>query len=334
MVDVAAWPVAGGLSPRTRGRRRRIRAAHRGGGSIPANAGETLRDWSAGSPGRVYPRERGGDPHDASSVFDEQGLSPRTRGRRCADRRSAMSGGSIPANAGETPAADSTSAARRVYPRERGGDNLVGPIGDIAQGLSPRTRGRRPQGEAAHGRLGSIPANAGETSPVGATASLSRVYPRERGGDSSAPATARRRGGLSPRTRGRPADAPHPGLPAGSIPANAGETAAADLVALAFRVYPRERGGDWFRYCRERSAQGLSPRTRGRPQDAAGRRQRRGSIPANAGETRGPPSARRTTRVYPRERGGDVGPAKPVVINWGLSPRTRGRPRGFFQASQ
>ena len=52
----------------------------------------------------------------------------------------------------------------------------------IASGLSPRTRGNRNRHGAPRGRLGSIPANAGE--PLGRDGGRpsARVYPRERGG--------------------------------------------------------------------------------------------------------------------------------------------------------
>ena len=176
-------------------------------------------------------------------------------------------------------------------------------------------------------RVGSIPANAGETRTFDAPCPPTRVYPRERGGD----AQRRRRvfvvAGLSPRTRGRPGQDRRERGRFGSIPANAGETRYGRVAVNLPRVYPRERGGDIAVSPLAPTVQGLSPRTRGRLARATEGDVAERSIPANAGET-GRASRRATaTRVYPRERGGDalmVGIASRLA---GLSPRTRGRPR-------
>ena len=218
--------------------------------------------------------------------FSAPGLSPRTRGRRLRGRRGARHRGSIPANAGETPAPPCRRRRRRVYPRERGGDPPRAAPTHTYTGLSPRTRGR-PEAELDELPCrGSIPANAGETRSGAAPPPVRGVYPRERGGDHHQPHDQRPARGLSPRTRGRRGERLGEQTTHGSIPANAGETDLAWRRRTEHRVYPRERGGDVAENRPLYSDLGLSPRTRGRPAHSVVAAQRTGSIPANAGETR------------------------------------------------
>ena len=69
------------------------------------------------------------------------GLSPRTRGNRRVWATQRVDFGSIPANAGEPGSEGCPGAERRVYPRERGGTEVARLRKDMAEGLSPRTRG-------------------------------------------------------------------------------------------------------------------------------------------------------------------------------------------------
>ena len=277
----------GGLSPRTRGRPVRGVALVVRDGSIPANAGETNRLLFLRSTARVYPRERGGDSRWEPLPYLAEGLSPRTRGRRLLLRPRHDQPGSIPANAGETPAAPPLPALPRVYPRERGGDCRPRSKRRCRTGLSPRTRGRRHRILAEPHQHGSIPANAGETYAWNAHLRGQGVYPRERGGDVVAAFALEEGEGLSPRTRGRPRRTVPRCQPEGSIPANAGETTALGRTCTTCGVYPRERGGDVDAVGVALAAEGLSPRTRGRQASALGVRAGMGSIPANAGETLG-----------------------------------------------
>ena len=240
---ITATPLLG-LSPRTRGRPPVSRTSLRSPGSIPANAGETASPYPFGRAARVYPRERGGDARPAVSMVPRPGLSPRTRGRRFNFDGGIPTNGSIPANAGETPACIPASQSTRVYPRERGGDVGRQLAGAHDDGLSPRTRGRRPRDSERAAGERSIPANAGETLPARQPVACGRVYPRERGGDAHAPPVAVRSQGLSPRTRGRPVPERSWCSCLGSIPANAGETWEWRCTRCSWRVYPRERGGD------------------------------------------------------------------------------------------
>ena len=191
-----------GLSPRVRGnpggRGRRGGA----GRSIPACAGEPM-SLSFGWRWRgVYPRVCGGTPSVLAPFRYSQGLSPRVRGNHWHSLEWQGCSRSIPACAGEPPAASSKPHRRPVYPRVCGGT----PAGTSgcwpARGLSPRVRGN-PQARPREGQgAGSIPACAGEptTSEPGRTRAM--VYPRVCGGTSPAFRFDDARHGLSPRVRG------------------------------------------------------------------------------------------------------------------------------------
>ena len=91
-----------GLSPRSRGKLLVENLQRKTIGPIPALAGET-----AGYDGVLYclgayPRARGGNGRQKTSLQQELGLSPRSRGKPCPVRVGALRVGPIPALAGET----------------------------------------------------------------------------------------------------------------------------------------------------------------------------------------------------------------------------------------
>ena len=317
---------ATGLSPRTRGNHHDLAVFRHKAGSIPANAGEPIDDRGRLRSLRVYPRERGGTCHNPYAAACNTGLSPRTRGNPLASHDLVAHSGSIPANAGEPLLFARLVAHVQVYPRERGGTrNEVTGLSPLP-GLSPRTRGNPGVAARPPAGAGSIPANAGEPTPIRRQPAQYRVYPRERGGTSVASNSRCAASGLSPRTRGnRQALVRAPGGH-GSIPANAGEPLGRTRWRGIRGVYPRERGGTPGAISVEPLFKGLSPRTRGNrdPHPLLGRQP--GSIPANAGEPRTTAVALASMGVYPRERGGTPGDLLFARHVTGLSPRTRGNP--------
>ncbi len=70
-------------------------------GSIPARAGEPVRQFLETGDPRVYPRACGGAIRRTASSSIAGGLSPRVRGSRVQVTPIAVGGGSIPARAGE-----------------------------------------------------------------------------------------------------------------------------------------------------------------------------------------------------------------------------------------
>ena len=212
-----------GLSPRVRGKLLLVYDDGAGNGSIPACAGEAL-----GFPVRlrlpqVYPRVCGGSPHRGVGQAVKAGLSPRVRGKRLFPVIDAQQQGSIPACAGE---AKQTVLCRRhggVYPRVCGGSRLSPAAAISLAGLSPRVRGKPlPTGRACPSS-GSIPACAGEARPYPPLNTAARVYPRVCGGSALPIGHRPARPGLSPRVRGKPADARLDCCRQRSIPACAGE---------------------------------------------------------------------------------------------------------------
>ena len=130
--------------------------------------------------------------------------------------------------------------------------------------------------------------------------------------------------GLSPRMRGNPTQ--HRVYPrvCGSIPAYAGEPAAAAQLHSRHRVYPRVCGGTNI-WCQAiNPAWGLSPRMRGNLVCLLRELWGAGSIPAYAGEPSSPWSSRARSRVYPRVCGGTAHAEGSAETEDGLSPRMRG----------
>ena len=132
---------AKGLSPPTRGSRRRSPERRAWERSIPAHAGKPMPR----SPGRrlpgVYPRPRGEAFKQATGVIAENGLSPPTRGSLASFRARIVALRSIPAHAGKPVWRDWRYGAAWVYPRPRGEAGVASSPSSRALGLSPPTRG-------------------------------------------------------------------------------------------------------------------------------------------------------------------------------------------------
>ena len=131
-----------GLSPRTRGNLDPDPAGRRLPGPIPADAGEPGYCRGRTASIRAYPRGRGG-----TQDVDGDGLAPL---------------GPIPADAGEPVIHFWNIDSNRAYPRGRGGTGDWTIAEPSAGGLSPRTRGNRPQQHQFALAEGPIPADAGE----------------------------------------------------------------------------------------------------------------------------------------------------------------------------
>ena len=110
-----------GLSPRVRGNLASAPRVVSGLGSIPACAGEPQPEHRESPAHGVYPRVCGGTVLWTLRIAEWQGLSPRVRGNRQSVGRGGCTSGSIPACAGEPPAAAIPIALRGVYPRVCGG---------------------------------------------------------------------------------------------------------------------------------------------------------------------------------------------------------------------
>ena len=253
-----------------------------------------------------------------------RGPSPRARGIpwHAAGRPSAL--GSIPASAGNPPTSGPCWRPARVHPRERGESLDVQPLQQIARGPSPRARGIPTGSRSAARELGSIPASAGNPSCSATWTPGGRVHPRERGESWGALESGGQISGPSPRARGihRREHQPRPGP--GSIPASAGNPAAAESRGVGETVHPRERGESGNDRGRGAGLRGPSPRARGIPLSAQWVGMQVRSIPASAGNPRATAGSSTRPRVHPRERGESDVREQVVQGPGGPSPRARG----------
>ncbi len=283
--------------------------------------GMSLRDW-------VDPRGCGGDLCDRAGIHQDQGGSPRVRGRHRHRVPVAENSGWIPAGAGETTSPSPIPIPIGVDPRGCGGDLNSIPWRINPPGGSPRVRGRLAQTIAPTSQQGWIPAGAGETADSAVLATDCRVDPRGCGGDVPKTSEWMTRTGGSPRVRGRPHRAHDAVDGLGWIPAGAGETLGLADIEDGHWVDPRGCGGDRvIRRC-DRPTSGGSPRVRGRLRRPVDLSPRPGWIPAGAGETATCSAAAPARGVDPRGCGGDAGPPPKPSDAGGGSPRVRGRRRG------
>ena len=293
-------------------------------GSIPAWAGEPLAAAVAHALSAVHPRVGGGAQAGEYMMRSTRGPSPRGRGSRIRDLVLDLVHRSIPAWAGEPRTFLTSPDTLGVHPRVGGGARAIQTSTTSARGPSPRGRGSRRQDDDPPALRGSIPAWAGEPSCTSATGTTIPVHPRVGGGASDWSALRVRGRGPSPRGRGSRHARARRAHRDGSIPAWAGEPAAAHRAGCRSRVHPRVGGGAHVKITKGGGNKGPSPRGRGSRLRRREGPRLRGSIPAWAGEPR--PRAPRAgrPRVHPRVGGGARHDAERDEPGAGPSPRGRG----------
>ncbi|APH54999.1 Hypothetical protein GbCGDNIH9_7112a [Granulibacter bethesdensis] len=149
------------------------------------------------------------------------------------------------------------------------------------------------------------------------------VYLRARGGTSFASAATLANLGLSPRTRRNPALSRQFLVYSRSISAHAEEPSPPVFPAGLITVYLRARGGTLINGVTVPRHWGLSPRTRRNLGTGASGGSSGGSISAHAEEPDHTSSGGITTGVYLRARGGTHKHRLLMMLDEGLSPRTR-----------
>ena len=175
-----------GLSPRVRGKPRKLVSERHPERSIPACAGEANCGGQRISALAVYPRVCGGSLLGRNNCGGHRGLSPRVRGKRRNQGHRITSTRSIPACAGEATPLARCAASSGVYPRVCGGSASALASLSCYSGLSPRVRGKPRQRVDGRTLRGSIPACAGEAADGVSSAMMGGVYPRVCGGSASA----------------------------------------------------------------------------------------------------------------------------------------------------
>ena len=193
------------------------------------------------------------------------------------------------------------------------------------RGLSPRGRGRRCLPVRHRGRIGTIPAWAGETTLYPGPDQAVVDHPRVGGGDLKLMPIRQLLWGPSPRGRGRQTRRSAGCQRIGTIPAWAGETRSAIGRKTRRWDHPRVGGGDNYVDLTAGYVQGPSPRGRGRrlatPEEAMQNR----TIPAWAGETHVQCLDGDACGDHPRVGGGDQVAKELRDQASGPSPRGRGR---------
>ena len=194
--------------------------------------------------------------------------------------------------------------SNRDHPRIRGEHDIGLLALDLVSGSSPHTRGAQRYAQSTYSLDRIIPAYAGSTASMPATASARRDHPRIRGEHAVATELARHLTGSSPHTRGARC-ARQPGSYRWRIiPAYAGSTPCGRPVRAGLL--------------------GSSPHTRGAPSRWCSRSLPRGIIPAYAGSTSGVKSASSLSSDHPRIRGEHLTQARQAKSMSGSSPHTRG----------
>ena len=292
-----------GLSPPTRGSRRRGGPGRRRGGSIPAHTGKPRPVPQSNRRRAVYPRPHGEADQQPRHVAQVCGLSPPTRGSREETLLRPSAFWSIPAHTGKPCAVTGPPVAAWVYPRPHGEALYAKGFSRVGCGLSPPTRGSRGARAGRDDRLRSIPAHTGKPTPTPTRTAAWRVYPRPHGEAEKVVVVDDFHWGLSPPTRGSQRLRLRRRECAGSIPAHTGKPPCWPTTGEPRRVYPRPHGeagsGDGLHV----GEQGLSPPTRGsrwRPGD--GRAWQR-SIPAHTGKPPATAGWPLSGTVYPRPHG-------------------------------
>ncbi|EFW09829.1 hypothetical protein HMPREF9005_1188 [Actinomyces sp. oral taxon 178 str. F0338] len=232
----------------------------------------------------------------------------------------------IPARAGKTASTARTRACSPAHPRACG-ENWKD-LADAAQkqGSSPRVRGKRQVAEGRTPSHGLIPARAGKTRGRRSAPPGPSAHPRACGENFLATTHGSKAGGSSPRVRGKLGVLGGEAEERGLIPARAGKTSDGDCVRSPRGAHPRACGENFDGpYVAQRLA-GSSPRVRGKLSEWETRPYEDRLIPARAGKTRSHRRRRAGSRAHPRACGENEGERYAAVLEYGSSPRVRGKP--------
>ena len=155
--------VAGGSSPRGRGKLANAVPGASGKRLIPARAGKTGPRAGQRSREAAHPRAGGENALAAVGVEPVEGSSPRGRGKQTVWRAGKHRVRLIPARAGKTGSWSNSTPASWAHPRAGGENDVLHSIRRRSRGSSPSGRGKlvKADHDLVSGRL--IPARAGKT---------------------------------------------------------------------------------------------------------------------------------------------------------------------------
>ena len=274
-----------GSSPHVRGALSQLQCPCRWLGIIPACAGSTrtLRGFRTGR--WDHPRMCGEHYVHRPQLDWDVGSSPHVRGARCFATVFLDGFGIIPACAGSTCPSRPSAATAGDHPRMCGEHRICCQSCKISTGSSPHVRGAQFRGEFVDHLVGIIPACAGSTTGVAASAKVTRDHPRMCGEHGRLATMPCRSPGSSPHVRGAQRLERQSCSLSGIIPACAGSTSWETLRRSSIRDHPRMCGEHPLVTSSASPSAGSSPHVRGarrRQQDHPGSQ---GIIPACAGST-------------------------------------------------
>ena len=152
-----------GSSPLARGTRQRVIRQPRLRGLIPARAGNTPGLQRASGANGAHPRSRGEHLERRPGAAAKPGSSPLARGTQSMINLTGANLGLIPARAGNTSWTGSRRTSARAHPRSRGEHATSQMARPSSPGSSPLARGTLSNPLCRVGRIGLIPARAGNT---------------------------------------------------------------------------------------------------------------------------------------------------------------------------
>ena len=213
-----------GSSPRVRGTPVVFAAARAEHGIIPACAGNTTSPYAYVECSWDHPRVCGEHAVVRFRVNVPPGSSPRVRGTLVDGDFMQAEHGIIPACAGNTSAPTSSLTDTRDHPRVCGEHFKHYGVPLEPEGSSPRVRGTHYVFSDIGGKVGIIPACAGNTDYIVYIQAVDGDHPRVCGEHSLPPGDSPKTMGSSPRVRGTPLVMANQGKHDGIIPACAGNT--------------------------------------------------------------------------------------------------------------
>ncbi len=275
-----------GSSPRVRGTRSGVVAAHRSRRFIPAGAGNAYRPAGRRGGRPVHPRGCGERARGVATISRVGGSSPRVRGTPALGAAVADYKRFIPAGAGNAPATWPIALPTPVHPRGCGERSPTPGAVAAPRGSSPRVRGTPMPRRRGRQRHRFIPAGAGNAwRPLTLTTSIP-VHPRGCGERTAGHVARLLEHGSSPRVRGTRQRLQKAERALRFIPAGAGNAPTPRRRTGPATVHPRGCGERKPPQAGAGRGAGSSPRVRGTQiRRAAGLPSDR-FIPAGAGNAR------------------------------------------------
>ena len=316
--------VAGGSSPRGRGKPSVSGDGHFLSGSSPRGRGKLANAVPGASGKRLIPA-RAGKTGPRAGQRSREAAHPRAGGENKPSGALAnIAYGSSPRGRGKRGAVVVSQSRNAAHPRA-GGENLINAGVEVLNaGSSPRGRGKRKSRRCGRRRR-LIPARAGKTGSRAFRRRPSTAHPRAGGEngartDLSSPST-----GSSPRGRGKLGEWSAQWLSSRLIPARAGKTRTCRPELTSRAAHPRAGGENFARYSRRVIAPGSSPRGRGKQRLKRKCKTPFRLIPARAGKTHPEQPADPCAPAHPRAGGENAPGNGGAHAGLGSSPRGRGK---------